>query len=311
VVYSPEEEIRELRALFWSDRDPEGRVFAPLADAYRRAGEHALAIEVLSEGLRRQPDFVPGHVVFGWVRRDRWEPAEAAAAFRAALALDAENADALEGLAELGGAAESADRPEAADAAPEPHRTGDGLLTRTMADLYARQGLFDRALDVYRRLLERDPGDRALRDRVRELEARAGSAVPTHDDEVEALARDLAEGPGHVGELRTSFAWTPAPAPPPGKPRGAHRGGLPVREYFRALLGWEPAAEHPVVPVASLAPDAVPIASLAPDVVPIASLAPDVVPIASLAPDVVPIASLAPDEPAPRDDFSSWLQRLR
>ena len=298
MAYSPKEEIRELRALFWSDRDPEGRVFAPLADAYRRAGEHALAIEVLSEGLRRQPDFVPGHVVFGWVRRDRREPVEAAAAFHAALALDAENADALEGLAELGGAAESADRPEAADAAPEPHRTGDGLLTRTMADLYARQGLFDRALDVYSRLLERDPGDRALRDRVRELEARAGSAVPTHDDEVEALARDLAEGPGHVGELRTPFAWTPAP----GEPRGAHRGGLPVREYFRALLGWEPAAEHPVVPVASLAPD---------EVVPIASLAPDAVPIASLAPDVVPIASLAPDEPAPRDDFSSWLQRLR
>src|SRR5688500_13654508 len=101
VADSVEREIRELRALFWSERDPEGRAFAPLADAYRRMGDLDQALEVLTDGLDRHGDFAPGFVVAGWVRRARGEAELAAEAFRSALALDDENTEALLGLAEV------------------------------------------------------------------------------------------------------------------------------------------------------------------------------------------------------------------
>jgi tetratricopeptide (TPR) repeat protein len=306
VVDSVEREIRELRALFWSDRDPEGRAFVSLADAYRRMGELDQALELLVDGLGRHADFAPGHVVAGWVRRARGEGELAQEAFRSALALDDENTEALRGLAEVaderGEAALAADcrrrlaelepgvngdapsaavalppptfedaafeapvfdaaagdrvvedpwggdaeivssideaapgaddmvltaddivvdtgEPAATEAvipgvpeeaaaapiqaaAPEPFAEAppapvteadpwaapvraaaddeDGPVTRTMADLYARQNLHERALRIYRRLLERTPGDAGLADRVQEMETRiAAEAVGT------------------------------------------------------------------------------------------------------------------------------------
>ena len=364
---SVEKEIQALRALYWSDRDPEGRAFAPLADAYRRQGGLSQALELLEDGLGRHANFVPSHVVCGWVHRDRGETEAAAAAFRTALELDDENAEALRGLGELAAAGgdlagartyfgklvelEPADSgvaarlreletpagPDAGVAEPE-----HAPLTRTMADLYARQGLHERALRVYRQLLERESGNAELHERVAAMEALAAGATrggaagvsadagATGATDVETLARDWAEGPGDTGELSTPFAWTPAPAAGPLPPRS----GRPVREYFRGLLDWEPAAApepETALPEAARAPqttlpEAPPASESAPPeaegtpeaappeaarpAVPIAQLAPDhVVPIAELAPEVVDIAALAPDEPAP-DDFGSWVERL-
>ncbi len=76
-----QQEIRTLRSLFNSDRDPDGRVFAPLADAYRRSGQLQEAVRLLNEGLTRLPDFVPGHVVAAqlYVEQGLAEEAEIAA----------------------------------------------------------------------------------------------------------------------------------------------------------------------------------------------------------------------------------------
>ena len=384
---SVDEEIRELRTLFWSERDPEGRAFAPLADAYRRQGDLDQALELLEDGLGRHSSFTPGHIVAAWVRRDRGEIDAAGDAFGAALALDEENAEALRGLGEIAvergdGAtatvhyrkltelepddleivarlreiemsppvprmdpgmapaedavpafeaaepsqwqveqvdaasaipeaahatedfaledalpmevvptevefeappAPTVEDPEPTGAAPaEPEMDDDGPITRTMADLYARQGLHERALRVYSRLLERAPGDPGLEERVSAMAAAveaaeaeaAPSSWPTQpgqsdvpravekpgsrrpsDADVETLARDWAEGPRATGELSTPFAWTakatkPTEAAPPDEVR-------PVREYFRSLLEWEPAEIVSVAPLA--APMALPM----------------------------------------------------
>ncbi len=263
--HSVEEEIRELSSLFWSERDPEGRAFAPLADAHRRLGELSKALELVGEGLGRHAEFAPGHVVAGWVRRDRGETDAATEAFQAALALDAENAEALRGLEELAEAAAAevvaaevvAEEPAAsgADAAAselEPivgeaagEAVEDGPVTRTMAELYARQGLHLRALRVYQQLLERDPHDEGLRELVAKLETGPGT-VPARspDAEVETLARDWAEGAGHVGEISTPFAWTPGGAANSGE-QSERQPGRSVSEYFRGLLEWEPAVPGP------------------------------------------------------------------
>ncbi|MFQ5537046.1 MAG: hypothetical protein ACE5GJ_06295, partial [Gemmatimonadota bacterium] len=90
-----EREIRTLRTLFWSERDPDGRAFAPLADALRRAGEFRQAMDLLTEGRERLPDFVPGHVVAARLYVETGLAGEAELAARRALELDDENVEAL------------------------------------------------------------------------------------------------------------------------------------------------------------------------------------------------------------------------
>ena len=93
-----QQEIRTLKNIFESERDPEGRVFAPLADAYRRSGEIQQAVRLLNAGLARHPHFVPGHVVAAQLYVEQGLAAEATIAARAALELDGDNVNALASL---------------------------------------------------------------------------------------------------------------------------------------------------------------------------------------------------------------------
>ncbi|MHB1194113.1 MAG: hypothetical protein ACYC6F_13820 [Longimicrobiales bacterium] len=357
---SLQQEIGALRSLLGSPRDPEGRSFAPLADAYRRAGDFRQAVEVLRGGLERHPGFVPGHVVAAQLYLEKGLLEEAELAARRATELDGENvvawgllAGALEArgalaqardararLNELEGAGATEPEPEpepapepepepesepvvdvaflapdepglepepepepvvdvaflapdepepAPEPAPEPEPVVDvaflapdepepvpepapepvveaepvvdlaflapdepepapedlpsdelpgsePLVTRTIAELYARQGLTERALGVYRQLLEVSPGDRELRHRVEELEGAAAAPAPEPVDDACDLDQVWATaGSEQQDEVETPFAWT-APADagdaPPPEPSAA--------AYFSRMLAWEP-----------------------------------------------------------------------
>jgi tetratricopeptide (TPR) repeat protein len=97
VTYTSEIEKLERR---WSE-NPKGRNFAPLADAYRKAGELDRAIELCTAGLERHPDYVSAHIVFGRCLMDQKNDAGAADVFRKVLALDPENVLALKILGEI------------------------------------------------------------------------------------------------------------------------------------------------------------------------------------------------------------------
>lgn len=388
VAETLEREIRTLRALLFSERDPDGRGFAPLADALRRAGDLGQALELVLDGVERLPDFATGHVVAGWVYRARGEENEAERSFRRVLELDDENVSALRGLgflladrgedpealdvfrrldeldpgdpevrarltelgdgertaatgvvpieslapadagrpvvdiealapgppggeagvsgaaaaagpvvdirdlapsgagteppvdiralapeepevipgepeveeveepgARVGGAVVSlsgAERGEAADPAGDPDQPGP--WTRTMAELYVRQGLPDRAVEVYRRLVERSPGDDDLRARLRELEAERDAAMPRpppapavaaedEDARLEDLAEHMAAGPAVTDEPDEPFAWGGISGPDDEEADADAPGG-PVSEYFQALLAWTPRARE-------------------------------------------------------------------
>lgn len=101
MVPSIEQEIHDLHALIGSPRDPEGRAFVPLADAYRRAGDPSRALDVLADGLERHPGLAAGHLVAGLTLRDLADDTGAESAFRRVLDLDADNARALVGLGRL------------------------------------------------------------------------------------------------------------------------------------------------------------------------------------------------------------------
>jgi tetratricopeptide (TPR) repeat protein len=371
---SLEQEIRALRSLCGSPRDPEGRSFAPLADAYRRAGDFRKAVEVLREGLERHPGSVPGHIVAAQLYLEKGLLEEAEIAARRAVEVDEENtvawgllATALEDrgalaqardarirLAELEGTGPAAPAPEPvvdvalpapdeaepepavevallapaapapesavdvallapddaepepvvdvaelAPAAPEPEPVVDvaelapdeaepepavdvallapdepaviagtapgpepilemvdlapddlpadelpetePLVTRTMAELYARQGLTERALGVYRQLLQVTPGDAELRRRVQELERSEGGSLPEPEQEApdadHAWTTASAEQPH---EVETPFAWTA-----PNERDEAEALRPSAGTYFGRMLAWEPRAGGP------------------------------------------------------------------
>ncbi|HKE88952.1 MAG TPA: tetratricopeptide repeat protein [Gemmatimonadales bacterium] len=92
-------EIEKLEARY--RENPKGRNFAPLADAYRKAGLIDNAIELCQAGLTLHPDYVSGHIVHGRCLVDKKDDAGADAVFRKVLALDPENILALKVLAEV------------------------------------------------------------------------------------------------------------------------------------------------------------------------------------------------------------------
>lgn len=92
-------EIDKLEAR-WRE-NPKGRNFAPLADAYRKAGLIDNALILLENGLKLHPDYVSAHIVHARCLIDKKDDAGAQDVFRKVLALDGENIIALRVLAEI------------------------------------------------------------------------------------------------------------------------------------------------------------------------------------------------------------------
>src|SRR5213594_4509923 len=92
-------EIEKLEARY--RENPKGRNFAPLADAYRKAGLIDNAIELCQAGLALHPDYVSGHIVHARCLVDKKDDAGAESVFRRVLDLDPENILALRVLAEI------------------------------------------------------------------------------------------------------------------------------------------------------------------------------------------------------------------
>ncbi len=202
----------------------------------------------------------------------------------------------------------------AEDGVPGPAVEDDALVTRTLGEIYLRQGLLKQAEGVFQELLGRDPENGLLQERLAETRALLGgvaaeagieSLAPDLIVPIESLAPDLIVPIESLAPDLVVPIASLAPEPEP------------------EAVGIDELAPDVLVPIESLAPDAiVPIESLAPDViVPIESLAPDViVPIESLAPDPAPDPGGAPvEEPAPAeppadptlDAFQAWLDSLQ
>ena len=267
---SLDQEIRLLRTSFWSARDPDGRAFAPLAEALRRERSLDEAESILAEGLARHPTFTTALLVSARVARDRGDLTFAREQLDRVLELDGGNVLALQDRAEARlvqgdregalrdlreasrldpGNDEFRRRIEAAGAQPtppptrvaepdfEPEAESDvvdrPILTRTMGDIYARQGFLDRAVEVYEHLHAESPDDDELRARLDEL--RGGGTT----DPAAPAKRAVDVGSGvHLGA---------GLEPMPGGPASGTRT---IAGYFEDLLAWVPGA----VPIASLAP---------------------------------------------------------
>jgi len=69
-------ELDKLEARF--QQNPKGRNFAPLADAYRKAGLIDNAIGLCQEGLKLHPDYVSAYIVYARCLVDKKDDASGA-----------------------------------------------------------------------------------------------------------------------------------------------------------------------------------------------------------------------------------------
>jgi len=221
--------LDELKARW--EREPFSRAFVPLAEEYRRLGRLAEAEKACREGLQRHPNYHSARVLLGRTLLELDRLDEAAEEFRRVLEIEPQNllagrllagiyrsqgrwGDALETFRRLQlfypdnaevrtqvyqlergpeGGGGRASGPAAEIPAPE-----DALATNTLAEIYLRQGLIDRAVAVYENMLRADPDNHAVRRRVAEIQGadpgpprespRSAESVP-----VPAPAGDLAD----------------------------------------------------------------------------------------------------------------------
>ena len=78
-----------------------GLTFAPLAEAYRKAGDPARALQLLQVGMAQHPNYIPAHIVRGRCHLDLQADGEAELCFLRVTELDPENVIALKSLAEI------------------------------------------------------------------------------------------------------------------------------------------------------------------------------------------------------------------
>lgn len=153
---------------------------APYAEGLRRAGRLGDAVTVIREALRRHPRNVYGLVVLARCLRDQGEAEAAGMAVREALALDPSDPTVRDlaslvarepGPAPLAPAATDGPAPE--EASPDTTVAEAAVpalfVTETMAELYLRQGLHERAVAIYRALITRTPDDPRLTARLAEI----------------------------------------------------------------------------------------------------------------------------------------------
>ena len=290
MTQSLEGEIRTLRSLFWSDRDPNGLGFAPLADAYRRAGDVKQALELLGDGMDRHPEFTPGHVVAARLYVEQGLFTEAEIAARRVLDLDPENVDALRSLVraleEEGEAVEAAKvREQLAILEPDPLEREMPADSSTVEER-----------EVQEDVVEFDPFAPDEPEAVEEEEVfDFGTLAPdepevAEEEEVSDFAALAPDEPEALEEEEVlDFA-----ALAPDEPEVAEEEEV---LDFAALAPDEPevAEEEEVLDFAALAPDE-PEAVEEEEVFDFATLAPDEPEVAEEE-EVLDFAALAPDEP--------------
>ncbi len=96
MAYTP-----ELEKLERQYQDNPRRFAAPYADALRKSGEMAQALEIVEVGLELNPQYIPASVVLGRCHLDMGNDEAAEQAFNRVLELDQENVIALKALADI------------------------------------------------------------------------------------------------------------------------------------------------------------------------------------------------------------------
>ena len=127
---------------------------------------------------------------------------------------------------------------ETVPAAPAPALPGGEMATETLAQLYRRQGLPDRAAAVYRALLASRPDDERLAAALAEVEGEAAALGQSGAEEgwLETVESAWTGGAGAAGTGGDGlYAWSEQDAEEASV-------GPSIADHFAALLSWRPSS---------------------------------------------------------------------
>ena len=212
MAYTSEIEKLEKR---WAE-NPKGRNFAPLADAYRKAGELDRAIELCKAGLGRHPDYVSAHIVYGRCLIDQKNDTGASEVFRKVLSLDPENV----------------------------------LGLRMLAEIAERGGRHDEAVEWLARLLAADPMNGDAAEALSRAKGKASQASQASPASQAATVKTVAQPAAAAAAAARPAAAPapaagragPAPAPPPARSAPPPAPGAPRAPAERAAAAKAPMA---------------------------------------------------------------------
>lgn len=217
-------------------KDPRSTIFVSLAEAYRKLGHFDDARQIVDKGLQIHPDFSPGYVVLARILCQLDDYDGSGAVFAKALQLDENSLAGLVGYARLAALTEDyvkarelllrarslspADPvinkflnslPTVEDVEEqETEEFSTPLVSETLADLYLKQGLPEKALEILRELLRNDPDNLKLRRLIRDAEEQLGdgedeSGLPVAETEPEEDLDGLDDTTGETAdELQTA-----------------------------------------------------------------------------------------------------------
>jgi len=155
------EEIEKLRERV--ERDPDSKLFLPLAEEYRKAGMYEEAIEVLERGLQRQPGYTSAKVALGKIYLEQGRVDDARVVFE-----------------------------EVALTVP------DNLFAKKkLVEIYRQKGDIEKAKEYCRKVLELNPMDEEIR---ATLEAIMSKDVEVEEEKEEA-EQDSTEAPIYAEPL--------------------------------------------------------------------------------------------------------------
>jgi len=204
---TPTSEITELKKKL--EDDPDSLVFAPLADAYRKEGNLKEAFAVCKKGLEKHPTYTSARVVLGRIYQEQGQSEDAVLEFKKVLEVDSENLmahsllgsiciekgdyqaaieeyqkilslnpdddnaqaslkQAIERAAGEQKAQEPAPKKTAAEADSKTVKK-ENTASLTIAELYLKQGHFDKAVEVFQELLAKDPQNLMIRQKLSDV----------------------------------------------------------------------------------------------------------------------------------------------
>jgi tetratricopeptide (TPR) repeat protein len=180
---------------------PSPRVYAPLAEAYRLMGRTEEALLVAREGLEAFPRHLTIRLVLARSLADLGDVEAAAHAYKEILRDDPQNVEAAAYSESARSSAVSGPEPEPPEDAcgrlqpgtlseelehlaelfsspfedGEIERPPEGIATLTLAEIYARQGLAEKAIEICEAILRRSPGDERATSSLAEYRRRLAS----------------------------------------------------------------------------------------------------------------------------------------
>lgn len=158
--------------------NPSSAAFVGVADFFREYRLYDDALRVCQAGLQQNPELVSGRLVLARIYLELRQPAEAAVQLQLILDRMPEHPEAERLFRQTG--VEPRPRGPAstipavsttASSQPDPsvYPPLPSWATLTMARLYQRQGHIDQAAHIYRRILDREPGNREAQEGLQSL----------------------------------------------------------------------------------------------------------------------------------------------